>query len=809
MIVASRFFHALLDAARRLARRPAGALPAITVVALAATGLTLILALVYGTLLRPLPFPQAERLVYLSWQNAPAHQSPMALTGAQARHWMGHSRSFAAVSAYADPGTQFLLGGADGARSVPGVRADAGLLDVLGVEPLIGRGMRADEVARGEPVVLIAHELWSARFGADPSVVGSAIEVDGRAHTLIGVLPPGFRFHPQVQLIVPFAFGGVADGGSNTHVLARLAAGTDMLAAQQEMQSLGAAFFEANPPPAALVDARVRLLPLAQVIAGDSGRLLLPLGVAVALLALLASFNLANLQLAQALARRGETALELALGARGLDLWLRRIASSGLIVGLGLASGTGLASMLLPWVKGQMPVDLPRLDAVAIDMPTLALVLLAGVTMLTLSLLLTTLGERVANLQLALREGFVGRGKGRLGLQSALVVGQVALSATLLGACLLAFASLQRLSSVDAGFSAAGIDTATLALTDAHFSGGDNADRRTAAFLDGVIARLSATPGIDAVASSTSLPLRSGLNNSVSVPGSPMGEEPSSVELRVVSPEYFRALGLPLQAGRPFDARDQRDTAPVAIVNRAFAERFLPGSALELRLRMDDRDLRVVGVAPDIREISLREAPAPTVYIPHTQLVPALQPAVNRWFGASLLLRAQAGVDTGAAVRAAVAGVDRRVAVLSQQPLSAVFGSALALERFVGWTLGGFALLAVALAAVGVYSLLSQLQLRRSHELAVRMALGAHAVQNGALILRHGLRLGGYGLALGALGVYACMRLLAGLLFGSGADDLPWLAAALAISAGVTLLAALLPARRALAIRPMVALRGD
>lgn len=809
MPLIERLVDTFLSTGRRLLRRPGVGLPAIIVVALACSGLVIVLALVHGIVLRSLPYPEPDRIVYLSWQHGPAHTTPMALTARQARHWIERSTSFESIGAYADPGTQFVIGGERGARSVPGLRADAGWLDVLGVRPALGRSMRVEEVAHGEAVALISNALWLERFAGSPDAIGRTLAIDGRPHVVVGVLPPGFRFEPAIQVVVPLVFGGAGDGGHNTHVIARLAPGVGLAGAQEEMAAVRHAYLETLRDPATMGQARVRLLPLAEFVVGDAGRLLLPLGIAVTMLALLACFNLANLLLAQALARRGETAVELALGARERDLLLRRLAEICWPIGIGLALGLGMAVALLPVLKTHVPVSLPRMDAVAIDGATVALTLLAGLGMLLICLWLTILGQRMSDLQSMLRAGAVARGGRRLRLQPLLVVGQVALSAALLCACLLAVASLHRLAAVDPGFRPEGVISADLALSDARYTAPEQASRNTVAFLDEAIAQLQGTPGVIAVASTTSLPLRTGLNNFVVVPGSAVGEQGASVEMRVVSPDYFRVLQVPLLAGRAFDAGDRADSAPVVVVNRAFAERFLDGDALGRTLRMDGSELGVVGVAADMREVSLRQAAIPTVFVPHTQLQPALQAAVNRWFGAALMVRAEPGVTVAAAVREAVARADAGVVPLRIQPLAEVLGASLALERFVGWMLGGFAALALVLAAVGIYSLLSHLQLMRSHELAVRLALGAKAGHNASLVLRQGVRLSGLGLALGMFGAAVGMRWMADLLYGSQTEHAMTMAAAFAIVAAVALLASAWPARRAWQIQPMVALRQD
>lgn len=794
-------------AVRRLIRRPLAALPSVGVIALTTLGLGLVLSLVQGVLLRPLPYAQPEQLVQLSWQTHPDHRSPMGLNEAAALFVRAQPDLFAAHSLYSEAGMRVAIGRGESAHTAPAVRADAGLLPTLGLAPQRGRSPSVEENSAALPQVLVSQALWQRHFGAVAEFAPTRIEVEGVPHEVLGVLPAGFSFDPPVELILPWSPGGAGAQGHNASVIARLNAGADIASTQAlldartapHIASFGGAASEGATP-------RIRLMDLKSVVVGDASSLLLPLVAAVGLLALMAAFNLANLQVAGLMARRGESAVRGALGAQSWMLWLPPVAESALQLLLGFALGLAAAFWLLPVLLAWLPLELPRLAGVGLDAASFAWIGVSAVLMLGLSLLIAMLGERMS--ATALRGQ--GRGSRALGLQPLLVSAQVALSAVLLAGCLMAIGSLDRLLKQEAGFAVEGVQVVELVLPEAEFGDPATATERTARYLEGLAQALAAQPGVQAVASTSSPPLSRGLNNFVIARGTPAGEAGASVELRIISPGYLDALGARLVAGRDFGRADGADAPAVAIVNQRYAEAFLPrGGELGARLDMGGVEYEVVGISADLREQSLREDALPTVLLAQAQMDPALQAAVNRWFGAQLLVRTRSATSIEPALRAALRTVPGEAVLQRVRPLAELQAASLANERLVSALLGGFALLALSLAALGLYALLEHLRRQRERELAVRLALGARAAQNARLLLGGNLKLTAFGLGVGALGAYALARGIAHLLFGGEAVVLQSIGGALLAVLLLSLLAALLPLRATLRLAPSTALRGD
>nr|MCU0757271.1 ABC transporter permease [Xanthomonadales bacterium] len=734
-------------ALKRMARAPLAALPPILVVGLTTLALTVALSLLQGVLFKPLPYPQPERLLQVGWQTNPGHDSPMNLTEAAANFLAEQPALFAALTRISDPGMPVVLGDGAAAHAAAALRADAGFMATLGLSPSRGRAPTAAEIDARLPQALISPALWRRHFG-EREFSPTTLRIEGVPHTVLGLLPAAFRFDPPVELVLPWSAGGLAAQGHNTLVLARLPAGVALSAAQSRVDAQAAALirdFGGSVSPGATPAFKLRTLQ--SVVVGDAGQLLWPLAGAVGLLVLLAAFNLANLQLAQLLARRAETAVRGVLGAEAWMLRLPGIAEATLRVGFGTALGLIAAGLALPLLLTMLPTTLPRLAEVGLDARTLLGVVAVALLLLAVSIAVTLLGERAG----ALRGE--ARGSRRLGLQPLLVAAQVALSATLLAGALMSVGSLQRLLSQDPGYRVEGVEVASLLLPAARYADPALASTHTATDLERLAEALRATPGVLAVASSSSPPLSRGLNNWVVARGTPSGEAGASVEMRIVSPGYLEVLGARLVAGRDFGPGDAAGAAPVAIVNQRFAAQYLPANtAIGARIDVGGVEHEVIGISADLREQSLREAALPTVLVAQAQTDPALQAAVNRWFGAQLLIHAAPGTAVDAALREALGAIGHAAVPRQLQPLRALESASVAQERLVATLLGSFTLLALALAALGLYALLEHLRRERERELAVRLALGARAGQNATLLLQSQLRLTALGLVAGAIG---------------------------------------------------------
>jgi putative ABC transport system permease protein len=800
----------LRTSARRLTRRPGASVPAMAAIALAGAAVVLMLAFVDGLMLKPLPYPEPERLQYLAWRSAPQESFPRAMTERQARHFIENATAFEAIGAYADAGTQFTLDGrGDGAiaERVAGVRIDSGVLPTLGVLPREGRNFSADEAVARAHRVIISAQLAAQRFSG-ASAIGRSVRIDGIAHEVVGVMPATFRFHPDVEVMVPSQPGGIGAGGSNTTVLGRLLPGVDVAAAQSELSALSAGFGEDGGDRGPFGTAEAVALSYADVVVGNTGGMLLPVGGAVALLALLACLNASTLLLGMSLASRGDAAVELALGARRAMLIGSRMVEAALVVIAGCGLALLLSLLLLPMLKAAVPIDLPRMADVAIDGRVLRLAALAAVGMLAVCAGLAAFGARIGRLAEAVRTQSAARGGGHVGVQPWLVAGQVGLSCVLLVGCALMIGSFTRLVGEDGGFRIDGVQTVQLALADARYRDAAEATARSVALLRELEARLAVTPGVRAVTSTSSLPLQTGLNNWIERSGTATG---ASVEVRAIGAEYFRLLQVPIVAGRGIEGEPQSGQAPTVIINVQLARQFFgePAAAVGATLAMDGIEWTISGVSADMREASLRNPALPTVYVPRAQMTPGVQAAVNRWFTTALLIDA-GELATGDLVRNALRAIDPDVAVVAARPLSVVVGASLALERFFGGALAVFGLLSLTLTAIGLFGVLGQLQWLRRHEFAVRLAIGASGARNARLLMTQALRWTAIGLAIGVPLAWLARSALSPWLYASGIiRDLPWLAAAVAALAMAMALATIGPMRRAGSIAPAQALRAD
>lgn len=790
---------------RRMRRAPLAALPPLLVVALTTLALTLALGLLHGVLWKPLPYPEPDRLLHVGWQTHPGHDSPMNLTESAASFLIEQDDLFGAVTRISDMGMPVVLGEGASAQAARALRADAGFLDTLGLSLPRGRGPTPAELETGLPQALISEALWRRHFG-EREFQPATLVIEGVPHTVLGLLPEGFRFDPPVDLVLPWSAGGMAAQGHNTVVLARLKPGVDLAATQARLDATVAPQlqrFGGSASPG--VSPALKLRPLQQVVVGEAPSLLLPLAGVVGLLVLLAAVNLANLQLAQLLARRAETSVRGVLGAEPWMLRLPGVAEATLRVAFGTVLGLILAQLALPTLLAMLPADLPRLAEVELDAGTLLGVAAVSLLLLLTTLGVTLLGERAS--AVALRGE--GRGSRALGLQPLLVAGQVALSATLLAGALMSVGSLERLLAQDPGYRVDGVEVASLLLPEARYGDPSLATVHTAADLTRLAEAMRQMPGVLAVASSSSPPLSRGLNNWVVARGTSAGEAGASVEMRIVSPGYLEVLGARLLAGRDFAESDAPGGTPAVIVNQRFAELYLPaGAALGARIEVGGVDHEVVGISADLREQSLREAALPTVLVAQAQTGPELQAAVNRWFGAHLLVRAAPGTAVDAALRQSLSTIGHAAVPQQLRPLRALESASVARERLLSALLGGFTALALALAALGLYALLEHLRRERERELAVRLALGARADQNASLLLRSQLRLTALGLAAGAIGAALLSQGIAHLLYGSQALVPTSIGLALLGVLGLTLLAGLRPILQAARLSPAAALRG-
>ncbi|MEA2691579.1 MAG: hypothetical protein QOJ16_966 [Acidobacteriota bacterium] len=792
-------------AARTLARSPGFTAAAALTLALGIGANAAVWSVVHAVLLRPLPYPHSERLVLL-WETAPevprsSFSGPDFLDYRERLARQDRRGPFAGLAAFVASGVQ--LDSENGPERVRGCTASEGFFQILGARPALGRTFLAEDHRPGAPpVIVLTDGLWRRRFGADPRIVGKALPVNGRSAIVVGVLPPGFRFSipgflNPVEVWTPLALIPGGDrGGRSLRVLGRLRPGVAQAAAREELAATAALL--ARQYPATNDGVGARLVPLHEQIAGASRRALLVLLAAVGLVLLTACANVANLLLARAAARRREIAVRSALGAGRWRLLSQLLAESLLLAALGGALGLLFAAWGLDLLVPLGGAELPRADEIGFDAATLAFTV--GAVLLTALLFGLVPAFHVARQGPGegLRDGERGgSGVGRQRARRTLAIAEVALALVLSTGAGLLIRSFLGLLDTRPGFEPRGVLTAAVSLPKWKYREGP----AQAAAVAELLARVSALPGVRAAGAIDDLPLDGDRDaNSYTFEGKTDVKNMPSAEVRSITPGYFAAMRIPLRAGRPFTAADAAKAPPVAIVNQALARASFPGvDPVGRRLSFDGKQwLEVVGVAGDVRDLALDAPPEPEIYLPHAQ-VPSPR----------MTLAIAGGTGLAAAVRQEARAVDRDLVVVRAQPMTEVIGAALAERRFHVLLLGLFAAAAFALAAIGVYGVISSGVAERTREIGIRVALGAGRGDVLRMVLGQGAALAAAGVAIGTAAALAASRLLAGLLYGVGASDPATFAAAALLLAGVALLASLLPAARASRLDPVRALKEE
>ncbi len=773
-----------------------------------------------AVLLEPLPYRDPERLAML-WTDSPSmglHEERSSY--ANIRDWSRQSESIEELAVF-DPISTTLTG--DGpAEQVSVARVSASFFPVLGIPPLLGRTFTAEEDTARASLVVLSHGLWQRRFGGSHEVLGETLEIDGRSAQVIGVMPASFGFpDPGTDLWEPHTLFPEWEeqqqrrGVDSWLVLARLQPGVTLREAQAEMDAVARDLARVFPRRNAGLG--VRVVPLDVQVTGESLRAgLWVLFGAVVLVLLMASTNVANLLLARSAAREREMAIRTALGAsRG------RIVRQLLTEALVLSLLAGLAALLLAHatvdaVVAFGPRDIPRLDEVQLDGRVLAFTF--GISLLVGVLFGTAPAWRASRTdpRPALKEGGRGAASGRRQRRAGevLVIAEFALAVMLATGAGLLVRSMLRVQAVDPGFSSENVLMLQLSVPRSRTR------EQRVAFCKEAIERVEALPGVAAAGAVNdffipSRPDRAIFVESGSGPGRSGPRHVAPITSESVSGRYFEAVGVPLLSGRLFNEFDGADAPAVALINRTMAQRIWPGrGAVGERFQVGvvgaadpasaDVDvpwITVVGVVGDARRQGLEQKPIPQIYVPHAQEPSRLM---------SLLIRADADpVGLAAAVRRQIGGLDPAVPLYQVATLAERLRESLARRRFQTWLLGLFALLALALAATGIYGLMHQSVSRRTHEIGVRMALGAP--QGGVLrmVLGHGLTLALLGVALGTVAAAGLSTALSSLLFQvEPTDPVTFAAGALAL-VGIALAACYFPARRAMRIDPIAALREE
>lgn len=775
---------------------------------------TAIFSVINGVLLRPLPYHDPERLLALR-EVLPAFAKTYPTLPASAWHftqWQQHAKSLQGLAAMQT--ISMALTGSGEPEQIDSMRVSASLFDVLGVQPALGRAFFAGEDQEGrERVALLSNSLWRRRFNADPAILGRTIKLDSRPFSVVGVLPSWFQFpnmsamvlgkveRGTADIFVPLAFTkeelAVLMGRFNYNVVARLKPGIAAERCAAELNVIAQQLVKASGEK---VELRAQVTPLLDSIVGGSRRGLLVLFGAVGVVLLIVCVNIANLMLARAERKGRESAIRTALGASRGRLLREAFMPALLIAFVGGALGIVLAAGGLRALVNSVPADIPRLNEVHLD----GRVLLFGLEIAPLTGLLFGLvpAWRISrgDPQSALRGG--GRtataGAGGLRLRSALVTAEVGMSVMLLAVAALLMNSLFRLVRADKGFRAPTVLSAEVAIPQAKYS----KPEQCAHFYQRLLAELARQPGVRSSAVISALPLEGEIwIDSVSSPGDPRGRwEKPTANVRFTSQDYFRAMGIPLQAGRTFNENDHgRD---VAIVSERLARTLWPGQDAVGRQIENGRKARdVIGVARDVL-VEPNKPPVAMVYRPYWDW-----PAAGR-----MLLVAQAAGDPlsiAGAMRAATRAVDSDVPLTHMRTMQEVTGDSLAQQRFQTLLAAVFAVTALLLASLGIYGVVSYSVARRTNEVGLRMALGAQAGNVYRLVLRQAMAPILLGLASGVAGAVAAGSVLTKLLYEVSPRDPATLAGVALLLCLVGLAACSVPASRATRVDPIEALRCD
>ena len=800
-------FQDLRFGLRMLMKNPGFTLIATLTLALGIGANTAIFSVVNALILRPLPYPDSERLFWVEEVSKRTNDSQESW-GGHFLDWQEHSQTLEGIAAQ-DGGTRTLSGAGDPERVGVG-EISASFLPLLGAQPLPpGRNFTsAEDSPGGERVAILSHALWLRRYNSDQGIVGRSVRLNDANFTVIGVAPANFRYYQHFDVWVPLALDPTAQMAGETRqygpTVVRLKPGVTPEQAQAEMDTLLQRYETARPQGVSRIDSRTRLVPLQEHFLGARRRPLLVLLGAVGLVLLIACANVANLLLARAGAREKELAIRGALGAGRLRLTRQLLTECLLLAMTGSAAGLLLASWLISLFGSLNSTDalgeMGRVATITIDLRVLGFTFFITLVTGLLFGLLPALRLSRTDLNVSLKEG--GRGGGLHGrsLRNALMVSEVALAIVLLIGAGLLIRSFVKLLDVDPGYRAENLLTARIALPPRYR---DNSQR--AQFYERILQRLTALPGVAAVGATSHLPLTGyNMGATLRVEGRSLqpGEREPSAPVARVNPDYFRTMGISLRAGRLINDSDTHDSPGVALLSETLARRlFQNEDPLGKRLSVAGMNTTVIGVVNDIRYTGLDGEIEQAVYLSYRQLPRS---------GMALVLRGAVEPSSLApALRNVVREIDPALPVYDVMTMHERLSNSVAARRFNLLLLGGFAALALLLAGVGVYGVISYVVTQRTHEIGIRMALGAQSADVARLFVKQGMALVLRGVALGSVGAFALTRVMKSLLFGVGATDPLTFAVITLLLISVALLACWIPARRATKVDLMITLRRD
>ncbi|MEK6283283.1 MAG: ABC transporter permease [Acidobacteriota bacterium] len=789
---------------RTLRKNPGFTFAAVLTLALGIGANTAIFSLANSIVFRPLPYQEPERLVLLAY--AFNEVSP-----ANFLDWRAQNQSFESVAAL----TYWIanLTGSDEPERLDGYAVSPSLFPMLGVKPIQGRSFLPEEEEEGKDnVVMVSAGFWQRRLGSDPNSVGKTLTINGKTRTVVGIMPADFQFYDSgIDIWIPLSFSAKDKEARRMAFLTavgRLKPGVSLDMAQSDMTGVAGRLEQLYPQTNANVG--IKLIPLHQYIVGSIRPAILMLLGAVSFVLLIACGNVANLLLARATSRQKEIGIRLALGAKRLRLIRQLLTESILLSLLG-----GLLGLALAWwgvyvfansISQPNAPFIPRLTEIRVDNTVLFFTL--GISLLTGILFGLTPALQLSKPELVetLKDGNKGASGGTKGrrLRNVLVVAEVALSLVLLCGAGLMIRSFMQLLKVDLGFNQENLLVMNLSLNPAKYQKQD----QMAAFNQQALERIRALPGVQSATLTTTLPLTGqDASGAFLIEGrpEPAPNEPLVVKIRTTDYDYFRTLGIPLKKGRYFTAKDDEKGAGVAIINESTAKRFWPNEEpLGKRIKLAGPNsplAEIVGVVGNVRHSTLRAQPNPELYFPLQQ---------NPQRGLMLVVRTNLDpASFSSTVRNQIFGVDKNQPVSNIRTMKQLVYNSSYLNRLAMVLLGIFAGVALILAAIGLYSLISYSVTQRTHEIGVRMALGAKSRDIFKMIVREGLVLTLIGIGIGLAAAFALTRLMSTLLFGVSASDPVSFVAVSLLMVTVAFVASYLPARSATRVNPVVALRYE
>jgi putative ABC transport system permease protein len=825
----SLFLNDVRYAARVLLKSRGFTVIALLTLALAIGANTAIFSVINAMLLRPLPFRAPDQLVQVQ-RGFPGGDGGPTVNVPEFLHVQRNSRSFSGLTTYDTLGSGFNLTGDSVPERIVGSRVSQQFFSVFGVRPQLGRDFLREEDRPGGPkVVMLSDGLWKRRFGADPALVGKALNLNGEPYTVIGVTPPGFRYPATAELWTPVGIDPNSQERANyLEITGRLKDGVSFEKAQAEMTTLAERLRKANPDRMNEKET-IRLKTLQVRLYGQMRPALLVLLGAVGCVLLIACVNVANLQLARATARRRDMAIRAALGARSSRIFAQLLTESVLLAlvggALGLLLGWATIKPLLALIPGGQVGQIIRASLPPIRIDGMVLLFTFGVSLVAGVLfgLAPALQAVRVNLHEPLKEGTNKSTGGRKGLiaRRFLVMSEVALALVLITGAALLLKSFAGLTDRELGFRPDHVLTLKVSLPEARYGKPEALEQLSRQLAE----RLRAIPGVRAAAVASSVPLELGPDLPFAIegkwPGGTSQEGIGDAQYRASTGGYFESLRIPLSRGRFLTDRDQKSSEPVAVINETAARQFWKKGeeALGSRIRVgvlmsadliDPQPRRIVGIVKDVREVGLDEDAPPIIYVPIGQITPGFTAMLVRLLPTTVAVRTDGSpAALTAAVSKEIWAVDPQLPITDVKTMEQIVQTSVGSFRFLMVLMGSLAALALLLAAVGIYGVLSYLVSQRSREIGVRMALGASAWNVLKMVVGQGMLSVAIGLAAGLGLALLAARILRSQLVGVSAHDpVTFILASLVLSL-VALIASSIPARRASLLDPVLALRRD